>query len=132
MKTNSDGTLDKLKARLVARGFEHYAGVDFLETLCPVVKTSTIRFVFSLAATKGWNVQQLDVNNAFLNGVLDDTIFATQPIWFEYKLHPGYVCHLKKSLYGLRQAPSAWYATLKSSLLELGFQRVHIRFFIIS
>lgn len=54
VKTHADGSLDKLKARLVARGFEQYAEVDFLETFSPVVKASTIRFVFALAATKSW------------------------------------------------------------------------------
>lgn len=53
VKTHADGSLDRLKARLVARGFEQYAGVDFLETFSPVVKASTIQFMFALAATRG-------------------------------------------------------------------------------
>lgn len=72
VKTKTDGTLDKLKARLVARGYEKLVGVDFHETFCPVVKFTTIRFVCSLAATRGWNIQQLDVNNTFLNGDLEE------------------------------------------------------------
>lgn len=94
-----------------------------METFSPVVKASTIRFRFSLAATKHWNVQQLDINNAFLNGILEDTIFMTQPVGFESVTHPDYVCKLKKSLYGLKQAPRAWYDTLTSSLISMGFKR---------
>lgn len=60
--------------------------------------------MFSLAATKQWNVQQIDINNAFVNGVLDDTIFMTQPTGFENAQNPDSVCKLKRSLYGLKQA----------------------------
>lgn len=123
VKTHADGTLERLKARLVARGFEQFAGVNFLETFSPVVKASTIRFVFALAASKGLIVQQLDINNAFLNGILEDNIFMLQPVGFIDSIHPDYVCRLKKSLYGLRQAPRAWYNTLKGSLLEMDFKR---------
>lgn len=123
VKTCADGSLDKLKARLVARGFEQMAGVDFLETFSHVVKSATLRIVFSLAATKGWYVQQIDVNNAFLNGDLEITIFMQQPAGFIDTTHPNYVCKLQKSLYGLKQAPRAWYNKLKGCLLELGYKR---------
>lgn len=123
VKTKADGTLDKLKARLVARGFEQLAGIDYLETFSPVVKFSTIRLVFALAATRGWLIQQIDINNAFLNGDLEETIYMTQPKGFEDPLYPHYVCKLNKSIYGLKQAPRAWYDKLKNCLLNLGFQR---------
>lgn len=122
VKTNADGSLDKLKARLVARGFEQFAGVDYLETFSPVIKSSTIRFVFFLAATRHWYIQQLDINNVFLNGLLEDKIFITQPQGFEDATCPDHVCRLKKSFYGLKQALHAWYDTLKSSLISLGFK----------
>lgn len=123
VKTKADGSLDKLKARLVARGFEQLAGVDFHETFSPVVKFTTLRFMFALAATRGWEIQQLDVNNSFLNGDLEETIYMTQPKGFEDPEHPHYVCKLLKSIYGLKQAPRAWYEKLKKCLLQLGFQR---------
>lgn len=123
VKTKADGTLDKLKAWLVARGFEQQAGVDYMETFSPVVKFSTIRLVFALAATRKWKIQQLDVNNAFLNRDLHEDIYMTQPKGFEDPLYPSYVCKLDKALYGLKQAPRAWYDKLKGYLLELHFQR---------
>ena len=67
-KFKADGPLDKYKARLVAEGFKQIPGVDFFETFSPVVKVSTIRIVFTLAVSKGWNIQHIDVSNAFLNG----------------------------------------------------------------
>lgn len=123
VKTKADGSLDKLKARLVARGFEQLAGVDFMETFSPVVKFSTIRLVFTLAAVRHWNIQQIDVNNAFLNGDLQETIYMVQPRGFEDIEHPSHVCKLTRSLYGLKQAPRAWYDKLKSFLISLGFKR---------
>lgn len=96
VKTHADSTLERLKARLVARGFEQFAGIDFLETFSPVVKATTIRLMFAIAATKEWVVQQLDINNAFLNGVLENTVYMMQPRGFEDKEHPNFVCKLRK------------------------------------
>ena len=67
-KLNADGLLDKYKARLVAKGFQQTLGIDFSETLSPVVKASTIRIDFTLPVSRGWNIQQIDINNVFLNG----------------------------------------------------------------
>ncbi|KAK6152772.1 hypothetical protein DH2020_012411 [Rehmannia glutinosa] len=71
-KFKSDGTVERLKARLVARGFQQNAGVDFFDTFSPVVKPLTIRIMFSLAITRGWKIHQVDVNNAFLKGNLKE------------------------------------------------------------
>lgn len=79
VKAKTDGTLDKLKAQLIVRGFEQLAGVDYVETFSPVVKFSTIRLIFTLVASKGWTIQQIDVNNVFLNGDLEETIYMVQP-----------------------------------------------------
>lgn len=123
VKTKADGTLDKLKARLVARGYEEMARVDYMETFSPVVKFTTIRLVFTLAATRNWSIQQIDVNNAFLNGDLEEDIYMVQPQGFEDSEFPDYVCKLHKSLYGLKQTPRAWYDKLKTAVMGLGFTR---------
>ena len=80
-KYKADGTLDKFKARLVA-GFQQTVGVGFFKTYSPVFKESTIRVIFILAVTFGRAIQQIDVNNAFLNGDLQEQVFMEQPKGF--------------------------------------------------
>lgn len=121
-KRNSDGSIERHKARYVVRGFEQKAGVDFFETFSPVIKPTTIRLVLSIALAYGWNIKQLDVNNAFLNGDLSETVYIEQPQGFVNSHFPNYVCRLKKALYGLRQAPRAWFTKLKDFLHQHDFQ----------
>lgn len=112
----------RLKARLVAKGFTQTPGVDFGETFSPVIKASTVRIVLTIAVAKSWDVRQLDINNAFLNGHLEEEVFMEQPKGFEDKKHHDHVCKLSKSLYGLRQAPRAWFDRLKTTLLSWNFK----------
>jgi histone deacetylase 1/2 len=86
-----------------------------------VVKAATIRLILSIAVSRGWSLRQLDVQNAFLHGVLEEEVYMQQPPGYENKTHPNYVCKLDKALYGLKQAPRAWYARLCSKLEALGF-----------
>jgi len=120
-KLAPDGSLDRLKARLVAKGFHQEAGIDFTETFSPVIKHATIRLVLSVAMMKQWEIHQLDVKNAFLHGTLSETVYMEQPPGFKDSQRPHHVCLLKKSLYGLRQAPRAWFEKFSNFLLEYGF-----------
>jgi len=120
-KFNADGTLERYKARWVLRGFTQRPGVDFAETFSPVVKPATVRTVLSLALSRRWPIHQLDVKNAFLHGTLSETVYCAQPSGFEDSAHPDFVCHLNKSLHGLKQAPRAWYSWFATFLLSLGF-----------
>jgi histone deacetylase 1/2 len=87
-----------------------------------VVKAATIHLVLSLAVSFGWTLRQLDVQNAFLHGNLEEEVFMRQPPRYESKTHLHFVCKLDKALYGLKQAPRAWYSRLSSKLQSLGFK----------
>ena len=117
----SDGSIERYKARLVARGFTHQEGIDYSKTFSPVIKQVTVRLVFFIAIWCGWKIYQLDIQNAFLNGVLDKEVYMKQPSGFVDSALPSHVCRLHKSLYGLKQAPRAWYTRLNDFLLSIGF-----------
>jgi hypothetical protein len=120
-KFKADGTLDRYKARWVVRGFTQRPGVDFSETFSPVVKSATVRAVLAIAASRNWPVNQMDVNNAFLQGQLRERVYCQQPVGFVDDTRPDHVCLLDKSLYGLKQAPRAWYERFATHLRSLGF-----------
>ena len=77
--------------------------------------------MLSIAISRGWSLRQLDVQNAFLHGVLEEEVFMRQPPGYENQSTPHYICKLDKALYGLEQAPRAWYSRLSMQLQQLGF-----------
>ena len=81
--------------------------MDCDETFILVVKPTTIRTVLGIALSKSWSIHQLDVKNAFLHGKLNEVVYMHQPMGFIDLINPDYVCLLKKSLYGPKQAPHA-------------------------
>lgn len=121
IKRNTDENTRRYKARLVARGFSQKEGIDYTETYSPVVKYTSIRFLLAIAVQYDLQIRQLDAVTAFLNGELEEEIYMVQPVG--YNDGSGRVCHLKKSLYGLRQASRAWNEKLNGVLLEAGLNR---------
>lgn len=121
LKKDAEGRIVRYKARLVAKGYAQEQGVDYDEVYAPVTRLETVRLLLALSAKKNWGVHHLDVKTAFLNGDIKEDVYVAQPEGFEKTGKEGFVYKLKKALYGLRQAPRAWYAKLSSYLEKLGF-----------
>jgi hypothetical protein len=108
-------------ARLVAQGFSQVEDLDFRETFAPVAHLEAVKILLAFAASKRFKLYQMDVKNAFLNSVIQEEVFVRQPLGFENPKYPNRVYKLSKALYGLKQVPRAWYARLKTFLLEHGY-----------
>ena len=86
---------------------------------------ATVRVVIVVAASKGWNMHQMDVKNAFLHGELQEEVYVEQPLGYVHPNYPDYVCRLRKALYGFKQAPRAWHDRIADYLMNIGFHRAH-------
>jgi hypothetical protein len=120
-KRKADGSFDKFKARLVARGFTRSLGTDYDVSYCPTPKLGSIRLLLMIALQKSWNVVQLDIKSAFLNGVLDKPVYCKPAEGIA--IREGNVLCLKKALYGLQEAGRQWFQTYKSFIETLGFSQ---------
>jgi hypothetical protein len=118
IKFKADGTVERYKARWVAKGYEQIEGIDFQEVFAPSSRYATLRALIALSASEGLHLHLLDIRTAFLNGLLEEEVWIQQPLGFEED--PEKACHLFKTLYGLKQAPRAWYLRLKQVLTSLG------------
>lgn len=116
LKRDAEGNIVKHKARLVAKGYVQKKGVDFDELFAPVTRLETVRLLLALAAKNSWEVHHMDVKMAFLNGEIKEEVYVSQPEGFVKKGQEKLVYKLYKALYGLRQAPRAWYSKLSKYL----------------
>ncbi|KAD4385770.1 hypothetical protein E3N88_25939 [Mikania micrantha] len=122
-KKDDHGIIVRNKARLVVQGFRQVEGLDYNEVFAPVARLEAIRIFLAYVSFKKFKVYQMDVKSAFLHGVINETVYVSQSPGSEDPLHRDQVYKLDKALYGLHQAPRAWYETLSTHLLNNGFRR---------
>lgn len=121
LKRDKDGTITRYKAMFNAKGFRQQPSVDYHETFSPVIKSTTICVVLSLAITQKRSLRQLDVQNAFLDDTLNETVYMKQTLGFIDPKYPHRVCLLHKSIYGLKKLLRAWLHRLTQALIALSF-----------
>ncbi|GKB29628.1 putative ribonuclease H-like domain-containing protein, partial [Tanacetum coccineum] len=120
-KKDERGIVIRNKARLVAQGYTQEEGIDYDEVFAPVARIEAIRLFLAYASFKDFVVYQMDVKSAFLYGKIEEEVYVCQPPGFEDPEFPDKVYKVEKALYGLHQAPRAWYETLSTYLLDNGF-----------
>ncbi|KAK8538769.1 hypothetical protein V6N12_034477 [Hibiscus sabdariffa] len=122
-KTDMDVNVQTYKGRLVAKGFRQIHGVDYDETFSPVAMFKSIRILLTVVAFHDYEIWQMDVKTAFLNGKLEENVYMTQPEGFETPENAGKVCKLQRSIYGLKQASQNWNLRFNEAIQEFGFIR---------
>ncbi|RVX17381.1 Retrovirus-related Pol polyprotein from transposon RE2 [Vitis vinifera] len=123
VKVGPDGQVDRLKVRLVAKGYTQVYGSDYGDTLSPVAKIAFVRLLLSMAVMRSWPLYQLDIKNVFLHGDLAEEVYMEQLPGFVTQGESGLVCRLRRSLYGLKQSPRAWFSRFSSIVQEFGMFR---------
>ncbi|GKC38568.1 putative ribonuclease H-like domain-containing protein [Tanacetum coccineum] len=125
-KKDKRGIVVRNKARLVGQGYKQEEGIDYDEVFAPVARIEAIRLFLAYASFMNFLVYQMDVKSAFLYGTIEEEVYVSQPLGFVDLGFPEKVYKVEKALYGLHQAPRAWYETLSTYLLDNGFYRGQI------
>ncbi|GJU90796.1 retrotransposon protein, putative, ty1-copia subclass [Tanacetum coccineum] len=118
-----DGAVHTYKARLVAKGYTQTPGIDYEETFSPVADIRAIRILIAIAAYYDYEIWQMDVKTAFLNGYLNEEVYMEQPEGFVNPKYPNRVCKLKRSIYGLKQASRQWNKRFDDEIKKFGFSQ---------
>lgn len=126
IKKNTDGSVDRYKGRLVAKGYAQKHGVDYTDTFAPTARFAALRTVIALAAIEDWELESVDISTAFLNGDIDTDVYMKIPEGVEIEGVQGseWVLKLLKGLYGIKQGPRIWSKKLNDELSKLGFTRL--------
>ena len=122
-KRGSDGKVETFKARLVEKGYTQKEGIDYEETFSPVAMLKSIRILLAVAASLDYEIWQMDVKTAFLNGNLNEDIYMQQPEGFKAKGKEHMVCKLQRSIYGLKQASRSWNISFDQAITSFGFEK---------
>ncbi|GKF47586.1 putative ribonuclease H-like domain-containing protein, partial [Tanacetum coccineum] len=122
-KKDEKGIVIRNKSRLVAQGHRQEECIDYEEVFAPVARIEAIRLFLAYASFMSFLVYQMDLKSAFLYGTIKEEVYGTQPPGFKDPNHPDKVYKVVKVLYGLHQAPIAWYETLANYVLSNGFKR---------
>ena len=125
IKRDNAGNIERYKGRFVAKGFRQIAGVDYFDTIAPVVRYESIRLLLTLVASLDLEVLQVDAVTAFLNGRLVEEVYLKQPQGFVIPGKEDQVYRLHRAIYGLKQAANTWFTMLTASLLKIGFIQLH-------
>nr|GEV90060.1 hypothetical protein [Tanacetum cinerariifolium] len=122
-KKDKRGIMVRNKAQLVAQGHTQEEGIDYKEVFAPVARIEAIRLFLAYASFMGFMVYQMDIKSAFLFETIKEEVYVCQPLGFEDPDYPDKVYKVVKVLYGLHQAPRAWYEALANYLLENAYER---------
>nr|GEZ89189.1 putative ribonuclease H-like domain-containing protein [Tanacetum cinerariifolium] len=121
-KKDERGIVIRNKARLVAQGHTQEEEIDYEEVFAPIARIEAIRLFLAYASFMGFMVYQMNVKSAFLYGTIEKEVYVCQPPGFEDPDHPDKVYKVVKALYGLHQAPRAWYETLLTIFKKMVFK----------
>ena len=121
-KKDSLGNIERQKARLVAKGFTQWEGINYTETFSLVSKKDSLQIIMALVAYFDFDLHQMDVKTAFLNGNLEEEVYIKQPEGFSSSEGEHLVCKLKKSIYGLKQSSHQWYFKFYEVITSFGFE----------
>jgi hypothetical protein len=115
--------VDRYKARLLAKGYTETYGIDYEETFAPVAKMNSVRTLISCVVNLDRDIYQMDIKNAFLHGDLQEEVYMHIPPGFESSQTTGKVLRLRRSLYGLKQSPRAWFGRFRQAMLKRGYHQ---------
>jgi Reverse transcriptase (RNA-dependent DNA polymerase)/GAG-pre-integrase domain/gag-polypeptide of LTR copia-type len=126
IKRTADGSIERYKGRIVAKGYSQREGIDYTETFAPTARFGALRTVIALAAIEDMELESVDISTAFLNGEIDAEVYMTKPEGVEISGFEGpeWVLQLLKGLYGIKQGPRLWSQKLHTALSEIGFRRL--------